>query len=200
MEYSVYQIVLLINDDLEDTKMKLLIAKIKNFILLYTNKIKIKINKNKNLAYKVEEYEKAHFVIIQLALKTIGANKRIKEITQLLNTYEEIIRFDIIKRVKKTEKEIDENQIYVVYEFDYGDVEKQYNPNVTLFECYKNRESATEKALELLKEGLENYCIKPYLVHQDNPFEDRDTVELYDKNNNEEKSVYYISIKRINLI
>lgn len=202
MDYTTYQIIILLDDTLSLFRKKFITREIKDFITRFTKKIDIKYEETKKLAYKIDEHEKSWFVAMQVKLKTIGSNKRIREVKEMLNTYEEIIYFKIIQKNKSEYLENEENEIYIVYEFDYGDNIEGIEPNITIFDGYRTREKAIEKANELLQEGLEEYFIESYLADNKNPFKDNNEVHLYkNKSGNKQgNSVYYIKIEKIKLI
>ena len=202
MEYSIFQIIILIDDTLNITKKRSITKEIKHFIEKTTRKINIKYEETRSLEYKIDEHDKAWFIAMQIKLKSIGANKRIKEIQEKLNTYEEIIKFDIVQKDKEKELVENNNEIYIVYEFDYGDISHAREPDITIFDGYSNREKAVNKAIELLQEGLENYYVEADLADEKNPFENHDVVELYDKKERDEQEscVYCICIEKIKLI
>ena len=77
-----------------------IIKEIRRFIEKCAGRINIKYEETRNLAYNIEEHTNAWFVAIQIKMKTIGANKRIKKIEEKLNTYEEIIDFKIVQCCK----------------------------------------------------------------------------------------------------
>ncbi len=200
MKYTRFQSIILIKNSLDITERKKVIEGIETFIKGYTKKVKILDKNARTLAYKVEGYEEAVFIAIEFILKAIGARKKVKMISEKLNTIEEILSYKIIEKDKK-EVEKSDNTIYIVYEFDYGDVSDGIEPRVTHFGGFNTREKAVIKAKELLDEGLEKYFIENYLTDKNNPFENIDEVHLYEHETEEEqsKSVYYIKIKKIYL-
>ena len=201
MEYTTYQIIVLLDNSLSLNRKRNIIKEIRRFIEKCAGRINIKYEETRNLAYSIEEHTNAWFVAIQIKMKNIGSNKRIKQIEEKLNTYEEIIDFKIIQCSKATNNINNDNKIYIVYEFDYGNINEGIEPNITIFNGYQTREKAIEKANELLQEGLEKYYIDSCLVDKDNPFKNNDEVHLYEKEDAEEQesSIYYIKIEKINL-
>lgn len=201
MEYTTYQIILLLNDSISLYRKRNITKEIRHFLEKSTGKINIKYEETRDLAYNIEEHTNAWFVAIQIKLKSIGASKRIKIIEEKLNTYEEIIDFKIVQCSKKIEGISNENKIYIVYEFDYGNIDEGIEPNVTIFEGFSTRDKAVEKANELLQEGLEKYYIDSFFENKDNPFKEHDEVHLYEKESadEQENSVYYIKIEKITL-
>lgn len=201
MEYTTYQIIVLLDNSLSLNRKRNIIKEIRRFIEKCAGRINIKYEETRNLAYSIEEHTNAWFVAIQIKMKNIGSNKRIKQIEEKLNTYEEIIDFKIIQCSKATNNINNDNKIYIVYEFDYGNIGEGIEPNITIFNGYQTREKAIEKANELLQEGLEKYYIDSCLVDKDNPFKNNDEVHLYEKEEVEEQesSIYYIKIEKINL-
>lgn len=199
MAYTSYQIIILFNASLSLSRKKEVTNEIRDYTQEFARKVDVKYEGTKDLAYKIDKYDKAWFVGIKLKIREAGANKRIKELKEKLNTYEEIINFKIIqKRISEETKE-NQSQIFIVYEFDYGDIGEGIEPNVTIFQGYEIREEAEEKANELLVEGLENYFIENRLRDNKNPFKDNDEVHLYEKESadEQENSVYYIKIEKI---
>lgn len=201
MNYITYQIIILLDDALESGIKGNIVKEIKSSIEKFTKRITIKYEGRRNLAYPIGEHEKAWLAAIQINLREVGSNKRIREIKEKLNTYEEIISFKIVEKTKKNDNNNNDDEIYIVYEFDYGDISQGTEPNVTIFDGYDTREGAEEKANELLQEGLENYFIESYLSDIDNPFKNNNEVHLYETEleNEQENSVYYIKIEKINL-
>lgn len=201
MEYTTYQIIVLLDNSLCLNRKRNITKEIRRFIEKCAGRINIKYEETRDLAYNIEEHTNAWFVAIQIKMKTIGANKRIKKIEEKLNTYEEIIDFKIVQCCKAINNINNENKIYVVYEFDYGNIDEGIEPNVTIFDGCKTRDKAIEKANELLQEGLEKYFIDSFLADCDNPFKNHDEVHLYEKESAEEQesSIYYIKIEKINL-
>lgn len=201
MEYTTYQIIVLLDNSLSLNRKRNIIKEIRRFIEKCAGRINIKYEETRNLAYSIEEHTNAWFVAIQIKMKNIGSNKRIKQIEEKLNTYEEIIDFKIIQCSKATNNINNDNKIYIVYEFDYGNINEGIEPNITIFNGYQTREKAIEKANELLQEGLEKYYIDSCLVDKDNPFKNNDEVHLYEKEDAEEQesSIYYIKIEKISL-
>ena len=100
-------------------------------------------------------------------------------------TYEEIIDFKIVQCCKEINDINNENKIYVVYEFDYGNIDEGIEPNITIFDGYKTRAKAMEKANELLQEGLEKYYIDSCLEDSENPFKNYDELHLYENESEE---------------
>lgn len=202
MEYSTFQIIILLDDTLNINKKRCLAKEIRHFIEKSTKKINIRYEETRKLAYPIDGHDKAWFIAMQIKLKSIGSNKRIKEIQEKLNTYEEIIKFDIVQKDKEDELIENNNEIYIVYEFDYGDISHAIEPNVTLFDCYTTREKAVEKAMELLNESSEEFFIEADFKDIENPFEIHNVVELYrEKEQDEQEScVYCICIEKIKLI
>lgn len=200
MEYTTYQIIILLDDALHINRKENIVEELKDYIRQTTKKIDIRYQESKKLAYKIDKHEKAWFVAIQIKLKAIGSNKRIREIKEKLNTYKEILDFKILQENNKEENlNYIENKIYLVYEFDYGNNFEGIEPNVTLFDAYNTREEAVKKANELLEEGLEKYYMDSCLADNKNPFKDNNEVHLYEQEEEQEGSVYYIKIERINL-
>lgn len=200
MEYTKFQAIILIKNSLNITERKKVVEDIENFIKRYTRKIKILDKNARQLAYKVEDYDNAWFIAIEFILKTVGARKRVKMIKEKLNTIAEILSYKIIEKDRK-EMEKSDNTIYIVYEFDYGDISNKIEPRVTHFGGFNTRAKAVVKANELLNEGLEKYFIQNYLTDNNNPFEDNDEVHLYEQETEDKQneSVYYIKIKKINI-
>lgn len=201
MDYTTYQIIVLLDNSLSLNGKRNIIKEIRRFIEKCAGRVNIKYEETRNLAYSIEEHTNAWFVAMQIKMKNIGSNKRIKQIEEKLNTYEEIIDFKIIKCSKTTNNINNDNKIYIVYEFDYGNINEGIEPNITIFDGYKTRAKAIEKANELLQEGLEKYYIDSYLADIDSPFKNNDEVHLYEKEDAEEQesSIYYIKIEKINL-
>lgn len=201
MDYITYQIIVLLNNSLSLNRKRNITKEIRYFIEKCASRINVKYEETRNLAYNIEEHTNAWFVAMQIRMKSIGASKRIKKIEEKLNTYEEIIGFKIIKCSKATNNINKDNKIYIVYEFDYGNFNESIEPNITIFDGYKTREKAVEKANELLQEGLEEYYIDSCFIDNKNPFKDNSEVHLYEKESAEEQesSIYYIKIEKINL-
>ena len=101
MDYTIYQIIILIDDTLNKNKKIAIVKEIKNFIEKRSKEIVIQNKSTRALAYKIKEHEKAWFITLQMKLKEIGSIKRIKEIEEKLNTYEEIIQFKIVETNKE---------------------------------------------------------------------------------------------------
>lgn len=201
MDYTTYQIIVLLDNSLSLNRKRNIIKEIRRFIEKCAGRVNIKYEETRNLAYSIEEHTNAWFVAMQIKMKNIGSNKRIKQIEEKLNTYEEIIDFKIIRCSKAPNNLNNDNKIYIVYEFDYGNINEGIEPNITIFDGYKTRAKAIEKANELLQEGLEKYYIDSYLADNDSPFKNNDEVHLYENEEAEEQenSIYYIKIERINL-
>lgn len=201
MEYTTFQIIVLLDNSLSLNRKRNIIKEIRRFIEKCAGRINIKYEETRNLAYSIEEHTNAWFVAIQIKMKNIGSNKRIKQIEEKLNTYEEIIDFKIIQCSKATNNINNDNKIYIVYEFDYGNIGEGIEPNITIFNGYQTREKAREKANELLQEGLEKYYIDSCLVDKDNPFKNNDEVHLYEKEDakEQESSIYYVKIEKISI-
>lgn len=201
MAYTSYQIIILFNASLSLSRKKEITNEIRDYIEEFTRKVDVKYEGTKDLAYKIDKYDKAWFVGIKLKIKEAGANKRIKQLEEKLNTYEEIINFKIIQKCISEENKNNPNHMFIVYEFDYGDIAEGIEPNVTIFDGFRDREGAEEKANELLAEGLEKYFIESRMADNKNPFKDNNEVHLYEKELEEEQenSVYYIKIQKINL-
>lgn len=201
MDYTTYQIIVLLDNSLSLNRKRNITKEIRRFIEKCAGRINIKYEETRDLAYNIEEHTNAWFLAIQIKMKIIGANKRIKKIEEKLNTYEEIIDFKIVQCCKEINDINNENKIYVVYEFDYGNIDEGIEPNITIFDGYKTRAKAMEKANELLQEGLEKYYIDSCLEDSENPFKNYDEVHLYENESEEEQesSVYYIKIEKINL-
>ena len=115
-----------------------------------------------------------------------------------LNTHKEILSYKIIPKEERIEK--NNYDIYLVYEFDYGDTIEQIKPNITIFGGYQTRFDAEIKALELLEEGKENYFIENELRALENPFDSCNEVHLYSDRNIQKKSIYYIKIEKIKIL
>lgn len=100
MNYTTVQIIILINNSLNINKKREITSEIRNFIEEISKKIEIKYKNFKKLAYKINNYETTYFVAMQIQIKKIGVNKKIRQIEEKLNTYEEIIEFKIIEKNK----------------------------------------------------------------------------------------------------
>lgn len=203
MVYATFQSIILVKDSLNEIQRKQIVEDIKNIIYIYANGKKIKIlnQQARPLAYKIEEYENALFIAVEFRLESIGANKRIKKIEEQLNTKSDILNYKIIQKDKEQIEETNNDIVYIVYEFDYGDISKSIKPRVTHFGGFIAREKAVIQATKLLEEGLEKYYIESDLVNNENPFKYRDEVHLYEYETEEKQDtdVYYIKIEKINL-
>ena len=100
MNYTTVQIIILINNSLNINKKREITSEIRNFIEEISKKIEIKYKNFKKLAYKINNYETAYFAAMRIQIKKIGVNKKIRQIEEKLNTYEEIIEFKIIEKNK----------------------------------------------------------------------------------------------------
>lgn len=201
MKFATFQAIILLKDHIETKKQKKIIADIKNFIKKYTNKINMINQHTRPLAYEIEGYENAKFIAIEFTLNLIGSKKRIKMVEAKLNTIDEILNFKILEKNIKMPEEINTNEIHIVYEFDFGDIEHGIEPRCTIFGGFTSRERAEIEANLLLKEGLDNYFLDSMLKNEENPFKNNDEVHLYKDKNEEEQgeSVYYIKIEKINI-
>ncbi len=201
MDYTTFQSIILVKDSLNAIQRKQIVENIQDNIQSYTKRIKVLDQDARPLAYEIEGYENALFIAIEFSLKTIGSSKRIKKIQENLNTIEEILNYKIIQKDKEEIQKLDNTAMYIVYEFDYGDISKEIEPRVTHFGGFDTREKAIVQANELLEEGLESYFIESGLADNMNPFEDNDEVHLYEKEaeNEQNVSAYYIKIQKINI-
>lgn len=200
MEYKTFQSILLVKDSLDNTQRKQIVEEVKSIIQVYTKRIKILNQNARPLAYEMEGFENALFIAMEFTLKSIGSSKRIRIIQERLNTIADILNYKIIQKDEEIQ-ETDNNIIYIVYEFDYGDISKGIEPRVTHFGGFNTRQNAVSQANELLEEGLEKYFIQSDLADNKNPFKDNDEVHLYEQKaeENQTESVYYIKIEKINI-
>lgn len=202
MIYNTCQAVLLLRDTLSVEEKNKFVEKISNFIKQYTKGLQTISQKNiLPLASKIEECSNAWYIAMQFRIIVPGYQKRISLIREKLNTYKEILDFKIVEKNKKDALEPEENQIFIVYEFDYGNVLESIEPRTTIFCAYMDKEKAIEKAYSLLKEGLENYYLGETEQKLKNPFNYFDEVELYEEKdkNKQQKPVYFIKIEKIKI-
>lgn len=200
MSYKTYQSIILLRDSLDINKRNKIISEISRFINQYTKKLEIKNYESlMPLASKIDNCENAWYVAMQFKVLVPGHKKRINTITQQINTYFEVLDFKILEKGKRQDLEQNLAKLYIVYEFDYGDITEGVEARVTIFGAFTNREKANEVAYNLLQEGLEKYYISDIKKKMNNPFTKFNEVELYDNEKEHEAPVYYIKIEEISL-
>lgn len=191
MIYKTCQSIILLKDNIDTYQKKKIIKKITKFMQQYSDKIKIT---------EIENNYNKNYIAIEFRILIRGYKKRINKIIENLNTYSEVENFKILGD-KEENYNKNSNEIYIVYEFDYGSIKEKIEARSTIFGAYKDRYKAEKKAYSLLLEGLEQYYLSDKMTKLNNPFTIYDKVELYEKEDKDKQkeSVYYIKIEKINL-
>lgn len=200
MRMSVFQMVVVINKTIPKNNKPQLLEEIEDFIKEHAKITSISYKQSQIFNYELNNYENTRIVVVEFKMASSGSLKRINMIEEKLNTMYEIDAYKIIQKgISNIQSE--DTFFYLVYEFDFGDVEEKLKPTITFFKGFYEKKRAYKYALELLKEGLEKYFIDEDLKEFDNPFIHYKEVHLYKEEKKEEQkqSVYYIKIEEIKI-
>ena len=197
---SVFQMVIVINKTIQKNDKPQILKQIEDFIKTYAKITSISYKQSQIFNYDLNNYEDTRIIVLEFKMATSGSLKRIHMIEEKLNTMYEIDDYKIIQKgISNLQNE--DNFLYLVYEFDFGDVEEKLKPTITFFKGFYEKKKANQYAQELLKEGLEKYFIDEDLKKFNNPFIYCKEVHLYKEEKKEEQkqSVYYIKIEEIKI-
>lgn len=197
---SVFQMVIVINKTIQKNDKPQILKQIEDFIKTYAKITSISYKQSQIFNYDLNNYEDTRIIVLEFKMATSGSLKRINMIEEKLNTMYEIDDYKIIQKgISNLQNE--DNFLYLVYEFDFGDVEEKLKPTITFFKGFYEKKKANQYAQELLKEGLEKYFIDEDLKEFDNPFIYYKEVHLYKEEKKEEQkqSVYYIKVEKIKI-
>ncbi len=197
---SVFQMVIVINKTIQKNDKPQILKQIEDFIKTYAKITSISYKQSQIFNYDLNNYEDTRIIVLELKMATSGSLKRINMIEEKLNTMYEIDDYKIIQKgISNLQSE--DTFLYLVYEFDFGDVEEKLKPTITFFKGFYEKEKANQYAQELLNEGLEKYFIDEDLKKFNNPFIYCKEVHLYKEEKKEEQkqSVYYIKIEEIKI-
>lgn len=197
---SVFQMVIVINKTIPKNDKPQILKQIEDFIKTYAKITSISYKQSQIFNYDLNNYEDTRIIVLEFKMATSGSLKRINMIEEKLNTMYEIDDYKIIQKgISNLQNE--DNFLYLVYEFDFGDVEEKLKPTITFFKGFYEKKKANQYAQELLKEGLEKYFIDEDLKEFDNPFIYYKEVHLYKEEKKEEQkqSVYYIKVEKIKI-
>ena len=197
---SVFQMVIVINKTISKNDKPQILKQIEDFIKTYAKITSISYKQSQIFNYDLNNYEDTRIIVLEFKMATSGSLKRINMIEEKLNTMYEIDDYKIIQKgISNLQNE--DNFFYLVYEFDFGDVEEKLKPTITFFKGFYEKKKANQYAQELLKEGLEKYFIDEDLKKFNNPFIYCKEVHLYKEEKKEEQkqSVYYIKIERLKI-
>lgn len=200
MRMSVFQMVVVINKTIPKNNKPQLLEQIEDFIKEHAKITSISYKQSQIFNYDLLNYEDTRIIVMEFKMASSGSLKRINMIEEKLNTMDEIDAYKIIQKgISNIQSE--DTFFYLVYEFDFGDVEEKLKPTITFFKGFYEKKRAYKYALELLKEGLEKYFIDEDLKEFDNPFIHYKEVHLYKEEKKEEQkqSVYYIKIEEIKI-
>lgn len=200
MRISVFQMVIVINKTIPKNYKHQLLEQIEGLIKKYARITSISYKKSQIFNNNINNYENNRIIVIEFKIASSGSLKRIHMIEEKLNTIDEIEDYKIIQK-GITNLQNEDNFLYLVYEFDFGDVEEKLKPTITFFKGFYEKKRANQYAQELLKEGLEKYFIDEDLKKFNNPFIYCKEVHLYKEEKKEEQkqSVYYIKIEEIKI-
>ena len=197
---SVFQMVIVINKTIPKNDKPQILKQIEDFIKTYAKITSISYKQSQIFNYDLNNYEDTRIIVLEFKMTTSGSLKRINMIEEKLNTMYEIDDYKIIQKgISNLQNE--DNFFYLVYEFDFGDVEEKLKPTITFFKGFYEKKKANQYAQELLNEGLEKYFIDEDLKKFNNPFIYCKEVHLYKEEKKEEQkqSVYYIKIEEIKI-
>ena len=197
---SVFQMVIVINKTIPKNDKPQILKQIEDFIKTYAKITSISYKQSQIFNYDLNNYEDTRIIVLEFKMATSGSLKRINMIEEKLNTMYEIDDYKIIQKgISNLQNE--DTFLYLVYEFDFGDVEEKLKPTITFFKGFYEKKRAYKYALELLKEGLEKYFIDEDLKEFDNPFIYYKGVHLYKEEKKEEQrqSVDYRKIEEIKI-
>lgn len=197
---SVFQMVIVINKTISKNDKPQILKQIEDFIKTYAKITSISYKQSQIFNYDLNNYEDTRIIVLEFKMATSGSLKRINMIEEKLNTMYEIDDYKIIQKgISNLQNE--DNFFYLVYEFDFGDVEEKLKPTITFFKGFYEKKKANQYAQELLNEGLEKYFIDEDLKKFNNPFIYCKEVHLYKEEKKEEQkqSVYYIKIEEIKI-
>lgn len=200
MRMSVFQMVIVINKTISKNDKPQILKQIEDFIKTYAKITSISYKQSQIFNYDLNNYEDTRIIVLEFKMATSGSLKRINMIEEKLNTMYEIDDYKIIQKgISNLQNE--DNFFYLVYEFDFGDVEEKLKPTITFFKGFYEKKKANQYAQELLNEGLEKYFIDEDLKKFNNPFIYCKEVHLYKEEKKEEQkqSVYYIKIEEIKI-
>ena len=200
MRISVFQMVVVINKTIPKNYKHQLLEQIEVLIKKYARITSISYKKSQIFNNNINNYENNRIIVIEFKIASSGSLKRIHMIEEKLNTIDEIEDYKIIQK-GITNLQSEDTFLYLVYEFDFGDVVENLKPTITFFKAFYNKEKANQYAQELLNEGLDKYFIDEDLKNIDNPFICCNEVHLYKNEKKEEQieSVYYIKIEKLKI-
>ena len=200
MRISVFQMVVVINKTIPKNYKKHFLEQIEGLIKKYARITSISYKKSQIFNNNINNYENNRIIVIEFKIASSGSLKRIHLIEEKLNTIDEIEDYKIIQK-GITNLQNEDNFLYLVYEFDFGDVEEKLKPTITFFKGFYEKKRANQYAQELLNEGLEKYFIDEDLKGLNNPFIYYNEVHLYKEEKKEEQkqSVYYIKIEKMKI-
>lgn len=200
MRTSVFQMVVVINKTIPKNNKQQLLEQIENLIKHHAKITSISYKQSQIFNYDLNNYENTRIVVVEFKMASSGSLKRINMIEEKLNTMDEIDAYKIIQKgISNLQNE--DSFFYLVYEFDFGDVEQKLKPTITFFKGFYEKKRANQYAQELLNEGLEKYFIDEDLKGLNNPFIYYNEVHLYKEEKKEEQkqSVYYIKIEKMKI-
>ena len=151
MDELKYECIILIKADSNNVLRRKNINEIIQLIHNILGKNKKIIKETLSLAYEIQNCKKADVLAFEFQIKS-KAKYLINLMKREFNTHKEILSYKIVPKEEWTEK--NNYDIYLVYEFDYGDTIEQIKPNITIFGGYQTRLDAETKALELLEEAV----------------------------------------------
>lgn len=200
MRISVFQMVVVINKTIPKNYKKHFLEQIEGLIKKYARITSISYKKSQIFNNNINNYENNRIIVIEFKIASSGSLKRIHMIEEKLNTIDEIEDYKIIQK-GITNLQSEDTFLYLVYEFDFGDVVENLKPTITFFKGFYDKKKANEYAKELLDEGLDKYFIDEDLKNIDNPFICCNEVHLYKNEKKEEQieSVYYIKIEKLKI-
>ncbi len=200
MRTSVFQMVVVINKTIQKNNKQQLLEQIENFIKQHAKITSISYKQSQIFNYDLNNYENTCIVVVEFKMASSGSLKRINMIEEKLNTMDVIDAYKIIQKgISNLQNE--DSFFYLVYEFDFGDVEEKLKPTITFFKGFYEKKRANQYAQELLNEGLEKYFIDEDLKGLNNPFIYYNEVHLYkdEKKEEQKQSVYYIKIEKMKI-
>ena len=200
MRISVFQMVVVINKTIPKNYKKHFLEQIEGLIKKYARITSISYKKSQIFNNNINNYENNRIIVIEFKIASSGSLKRIHLIEEKLNTIDEIEDYKIIQK-GITNLQSEDTFLYLVYEFDFGDVKEKLKPTITFFKGFYEKKRANQYAQELLNEGLEKYFIDEDLKGLNNPFIYYNEVHLYKEEKKEEQkqSVYYIKIEKMKI-
>ena len=192
--------VIVINKTIPKNYKKHFLEQIEGLIKKYARITSISYKKSQIFNNNINNYENNRIIVIEFKIASSGSLKRIHMIEEKLNTIDEIEDYKIIQK-GITNLQSEDTFLYLVYEFDFGDVKQKLKPTITFFKGFYEKKRANQYAQELLNEGLEKYFIDEDLKGLNNPFIYYNEVHLYKEEKKEEQkqSVYYIKIEKMKI-